>query len=407
MALISSKIRLNTLHWSDIFFMILLLELFMGGGGRLLDIGTLSVRMYFFMAATGLSLLYLIIRQHISLDILVLLAVFTLLHGMAFVVAYANNVPMERVLLDFKPLSFFYIILFFSYKIRRIEDVLWVVDLIRIAALLLAVIYLIVFVLLNLRLINFALFWHATYASEEFFFRGQMAFLYKGFVYLVIGFFFLFRGKHWQYKAFAVLLALATFLTFTRGFIVAWGVTYIIYLALFGKNKILILIFSLIIPILVLLAWQYTDSLLGDKMYSDGVRFLQVYQVLDMVTPYSVILGHGLGVGIGIRDLHMEVAYLEIFHKQGIIGLAFWGGIFLVITWKFAQAVQKGNLELALPFFLAVVFMYVESVTNPFLLSPLGMGLVLLAWVCLSVLSLKTFQETLYPLDHSRELSQA
>ncbi len=37
----------------------------------------------------------------------------------------------------------------------------------------------------------------------------------------------------------------------------------------------------------------------------------------------SFFLGHGLGTMVGARG-RIEASYLEIFHQQGLLGLAFW-----------------------------------------------------------------------------------
>jgi len=372
----------------DLFTTITLLELFIGGGGRLYDVGILSPRMYFFLFALLITFFYFIQYHSVSKDIIILVFFFSLTTLFSAYVGWTNNIDPFKIFMDLKPLSFFYIIVFLSIVIRTREDILHVVNLIKASAIFLAVTYLFVFILLNLHLINFAWLWHATAESEEFFFRGETAFMYKGFVYLAVGFFFYFRSTNLRDQFICALLLTAMLLTLTRGFILSWGVVYFLYLIFFGKNKILMIFLVFAIPVGLFSAYQFIEKLsgFGNKFWSNNIRFLQVSQVFEMITPYSIFWGHGLGVGVGVREIHMEIAYLEIFHKQGILGLLFWFGIFFILSVKFINSIGSENFDLVLPFFLSVVFIYIESFTNPFLLSPLGMVVVLLSWICFDIL---------------------
>ncbi len=374
------------------FFGVVLMELFLGGGGRLIDVGILSPRMYLFFLSMGLALLILFVYPFLSRSVLILTAAFTFLLVMSSILGLFRGLSVSEIFAsDIKPLLFFYIILFLDINIRNISGVHQVSRLIRTAAFILALLYLPIFVLLNAKVINFQWLWQITYDTEEFFFRDDVAFLYKGFVYLAIGFFFLLRSPYPGHQWMKRIIVLALFLTLTRGFIVAWALVYVVYLLLFGRKKILVFILVAAIPVMALYYWQFVNQYLSDKMESDNKRIEQIQEVFEMLTPASILWGHGYGVGTANVEMHFEIVYLEILHKQGLVGLSFWIFLFLGISFLFAKAVQQGNLEWALPYWLATLFIYVESFTNPFILSPLGMVVPLISWVCLRVLSKKDY----------------
>ena len=93
-------------------------------------------------------------------------------------------------------------------------------------------------------------------------------------------------------------------------------------------------------------------QLLGDKNWSDIIRRRQIQQVFERISIPSFLIGHGFGIGVPVRKIHMEIAYLEIFHKQGLIGLVFWLILFFVIWHHYRMAVLNQQGATALPFFM-------------------------------------------------------
>ena len=85
-----------------------------------------------------------------------------------------------------------------------------VVRLIRVSAVVLSCLYIVTFVLINLKLIPFRSFYDSVASSEEFFFRGEFAFFYKGFVYMCVGLFFFLMEKKVN-KLIVMILVLAMF----------------------------------------------------------------------------------------------------------------------------------------------------------------------------------------------------
>ena len=99
-----------------------------------------------------------------------------------------------------------------------------------------------------------------------------------------------------------------------------------------------------------------------------------------------MIVGNGLGVGVKERPVHMENSYLEIFHKQGILGMLWWGSMCLFLITRYRKA-RHTNYKYAQPLLLSACFVAFESLTNPFINNPIGIFVWLIALVGLDVLS--------------------
>jgi hypothetical protein len=358
-----------------------LMEIVLGGGGRLFDFGVISLRMYLFAITLfiGVSALTLA-RKRIDRNFAYLIVIYTSFLAYFSLVGFLNGAKTQAILSDLKPLLGFYYLLFFYFAIRSKEDVAVVSKVIKTGAILLAVVYLLIFAGINTGLIPFLRFYQRVTPTEEFFFRGHFAFFYKGFIYLGIGAFF-FAFERARTPLLIVLAALL--ITFTRGFVLSLLIAYLFYLLFIKKTAVKLILFGIAIAFMGSAVWKIVNqSERIDRDRSDGDRIIQLREVWDATTPISTITGHGFGVGIHSRPDRMEITYLEIFHKQGVIGLILWFSI-LFLCWRLFQNRKD---DLALPFILAVIFIYVQSVSNPFLMNPIGLGMISVALICLNIL---------------------
>jgi len=153
------------------------------------------------------------------------------------------------------------------------------------------------------------------------------------------------------------------------------------FLEINKQNNVLKLI---LLFVFLVVATPLYLNFIGDKSISDADRYLQIAQVLDAVNPVSFFIGHGFGIGVPIRQVHMEIAFLEIFHKQGIIGLSLWLGFISYLTFVYLKF--KTFKDLARPFIASVFFVFFQSLTNPFINNPIGMSMVLITFVVFIVL---------------------
>ncbi|MFI5451824.1 hypothetical protein ACHMWN_06660 [Pedobacter sp. UC225_61] len=361
----------------------ILYELVIGGGGHYLELGPITFRMLSFLVVMSISTVIVFYNKKIRLDVVLLIFTLTLVLFLGAIVGLTNNAKLGSVLEDIKPLTFFYMLLFFSLAIRDVKDVQNVIKIIKRGSVLMAVIYIGVLILLLLGKINYIQFYNQQNAIGEIMFRSNLLFFYKGFIYLCIGFFFflLIEGKY--NKIAMILLFLSIALTLTRGFILFTILITLYYVFFINKKKyIKYLVFTGMVAVISVL--PLVMSSFGDRKNSDSVRYIQVEQVISKIDPISFFIGHGFGIGIPIRPGGMEISFLEIFHKQGLIGVGFWISMFFYIFFMYYNIKDKAYKKLALPFLLSVVFVILQSTTNPYMNNPIGLSIILITIVVFS-----------------------
>jgi O-antigen ligase len=123
-----------------------------------------------------------------------------------------------------------------------------------------------------------------------------------------------------------------------------------------------------------------------DTSDSDETRLITASEVQERTTPASVLFGHGLGSGVPMRPVHMEMTYMEIFYKQGLLGLAVWGGTFAFIVRRYLSLKNSRFEVLATPYFISVVFVGIQSVANAFINNPIGLSMVFVSLSALEFL---------------------
>lgn len=374
----------------------MLAELCLGGGGRFTAWGPISLRMVLFSGALVMVIISILKKDKVPNETLKLILLFFLTISIGLIVGLMNGAETRLWWEDIKPLLYFLALPFFGLAIKTQADIVRTARIIKICAVALAAGFLIIIPLLHFNILPFTTLYAANLHTEELFFRGKLTFFYKGFLYLSIGIiFFRFSDTKPNYFLIAVLF-IAVILSFTRGFIVALCLTFVFY---FFYNRFLLKAFSLLAISLLIgfygrevisntSEWINTSqvsnpNLLGDRGYSDDQRFIQLGEVIDYSTFSSVLIGHGFGRGVPSRPIHMEISYLEFFHKQGLIGLTFWGIIAWTIWKTYRSAVPSG---LADAFFLSATFVFLQSATNQYVNNPIGLSMVLLSIVCLSKL---------------------
>lgn len=369
-----------------LLFIPIFYELVIGGSGHYLELGSMTARMFLYFIAILISIVYYSVKKVIKKDIVIIIGAVTFTCLFSALVGFLNHAPIGSILEDFKPLSFFYILLFFSLAIKNVEDIKKINTIIKVGSMILALVYIVVMLLLLTGKIDFLTFYARQSEIGEVMFRNETLFFYKGFLYLCVGFFFFLLSKG-KYNTVPLLILFASIvLTLTRGFILFTVLILAYYVFFISKNILLkwglflmgLFAIIMLIPILF--------ETLGDKSDSDTVRYAQIDQVISAINPISFMIGHGFGVGVPVRTVHMELSFLEIFHKQGIIGLSFWFGLFMHIFIMYYNLHIKKYKDLALPFLLSVVFIILQSMTNPYMNNPIGLTMILITIVVFSKL---------------------
>ena len=380
----TGELNNKTPFFLKLVFIFSFYELVIGGGGRFLEIGSVTFRMLFFLLAIVVSLFIYIYKNSIKKDIVILVFSFTVLLLFSCIVGVANNAPLDLLLEDIKPLSFFYMILFFSLVVNNIGDIKMVSKIIKQGSVLLSLIYLGVIILLFVGYIDFGSFYARQNEIGEIMFRGDSLFFYKGFLYLCIGFFFFLLSNDKYKNLFLILIFTSIVLTLTRGFIIFTTLISCYYVFFINKEKILKWIWGFILFGLMIVGGTMFIETVGDRSDSDTVRYIQIDQVYDNVNLISVFIGHGFGIGVPDRPIHMENSFLEIYHKQGLLGIAFWLALLGYTFFLYFKIKDIDYKKTALPFLLSVVFVFFQSLTNPFVNNPIGLSILLITIVIFS-----------------------
>ena len=378
----NTRTRLSSLESG--FLVLVLLELFLLGSGRLIQLGPLTLRMWLFGASLAYAVAVILLRGTLDREIMLLLLAFLGLSTISGLAGLLSGARPADVAEDLKPLLFFLSLLFFHVTIIDFRQVQRVGNVVRAASLLLALAYLVVLILIYLGVIPFALVYEVLSRGEEFFFRGETGLFYKGFLYLGIGFCFFLAGRGWS-KLIGAFLLVMLGLTFTRGMLLA-AIAIVAIAPLLRRREILRWpVYVSAIGLGLVIAWGHLAQGFADRSLADAVRLNDVRWVAQNVTWSSLFLGHGLGAAVGERT-RIEESYLEILHQQGLLGLVFWFAILALLARDYMRALQRGREAMALPFLLGAMFVYIESATNPFLTNPIGMSMVLIALVALKLI---------------------
>jgi hypothetical protein len=363
-----------------------LLELFLLGSGRLIQIGPLTLRMWLFGFCLGSAALFVLLGRRLHREVVVVVLAFLALTTLSAMIGLLNHAPMPQLVEDVKPLLFFLSLPFFALAIRDERQVATIARLIKLASLLLAAGYLLVLALIYAGFIPFEAVYALLSQSSEFFFRGDTGIFYKGFLYLGIGLCFFFPTRGAAAKLASLFLLVAILGTLTRGLLLSAGLVLALTILLQRRSLLRVQLFLVLFVAGSAAAWPWLLRAFGSRAESDEVRLYDARVVERSADAGSFLVGHGLGTSIGERA-RIEASYLEIFHQQGIIGLAFWLVVLLLITRDYWNATQRGAGAQALPYFLGALYVYLESATNPFLTNPIGMSMVLLSLVVLRLLA--------------------
>lgn len=418
-------------NWPHLLFWLVLSELILGGGGRLVSFGPVSVRMVLFVLVQ-LTVLFKVATgawDWKSPYWHFIIIFFGVTASSAFI-GWQNDAALSAILTDIKPLLYWLNLAFFGYVIRDLSllpAIRWIV---KWGTFLLAVVYLLLLLFWQTNTIDGLQLYQLLSQTEEFSFRGSLGFMYKGFVFLPVGMFFWFQVPGYRKYVVIFFLYLAILLTYTRGF---WALTFAIQLLYtIGYNRMNILSW---LGLLFMVVSMYSTGVYvasTDEAYFAGQevgeraqnqekmqqplsqiekeisstfkqgfehreasmvdRFIQIREVVDATTFESALVGHGLGVGTANRPIHMEISYLEIFHKQGLLGLSLWLWLFWAILIRYYKAIHQKIKSIdyrddSFVFFMGSVFMFGISFLNPFINSPMGLG-----WLALSLVMLDQLQ---------------
>lgn len=230
-----------------------------------------------------------------------------------------------------------------------------------------------------------------------------MTFLFKAIVYVAAGvFFFLFETNIYKRIAYIALMLITIAFTLTRG---VWlSVFLVLSLYYFWKYKDKNVIKSIMVSLFLVFCGVggvlLISEILPTAQISNALRLKDFHRFSELFSISSALLGNGLGAEILGRN-QIEINYINIYYKLGILGLVFWfSPLFYIYTQT--RRLNTHTLQLAIPFILSTLFVYFVSLPHQFLTNSIGMTIVLVTMVVTRVLSHSDINQKSLSIDYNR-----
>lgn len=324
--------------------------------------------------------------------------------------------PRAAFVGELKPLAYFPMLLFFVSAIRSRREVKMVVTILMVAGAVLAMIYLLALASVHSGLVPYSTLYGHLRVSDEIIFRVNpfVGFLYKGMYYACVAALLLLLDPFRMTKVMGTIVVVAVALTLTRSLSVALGACIIAAMPwgrwpqrmqLAGQVLLLTVVTSVGLGMeSELLLTPPPSSPIGRQVQeqrdkdppatgptievsrpTDSIRRSDIGLVRENMTLTTLAIGHGLAAKIGQRT-KIELTYLEILYKQGVVGLAFWFALFVYICWLYLR-LPEVNKTLGRALLLCALFFFISTATNTVLTGSIGLGTVFIALACLLVLA--------------------
>ncbi|PLS36919.1 hypothetical protein CYV26_01395 [Carnobacterium maltaromaticum] len=432
-------------RFEKLLISVFFIELAIGGGGRLLEFGPLSIRQLLFVLLL-VTFFYRIIRTKnifnsevntfFSKDTTTI-AMYLLLIWIVVSTAIGvlNHHPVSVIAMDMFRVSFLGLYFPLAYYIsnERYKKE-WIIEIIKWGALFGALLTIGIditgkFILTN----NFGDFyvWINNLFQDDLFFRPSRGVFYKSHLFIMFGLIISFHqilNKKWSFinVANVLLCTISIIWSETRGLLIAFlGATFFIacidsYIfvrpikGLYSKLKksfsrpnvqkiIACMAVLIIVPIFYTQmtqarfpaddATQLNHNLStkrkkeiskeNDVSVATRVYLLDESKKILTASPKNLIFGTGYGTKIGNRLTGIEMSFLDIWVEQGIIGVILWISVCMLIFLNFNKA-YKINLYIDndnIGIMACAIALLLLTNINPFINNPIGIGFVLFALV--------------------------
>jgi hypothetical protein len=374
----------------NFLFLVTVLEIFLGGGGRLVAFGPVTLRMILLAVCLILTVIDEMLRRHRSdgqwLGICLLLA-YLLVHLPALLIGGYRGAEPAQMFTELQQSLYWVAAPFFAIELQSRQMVQRVGRLVQFSGLFLAIAYLVVLEGAASGTIDAHALFAALSDASEVSARAGGLFYYKGFVYLGAGTVFLLaqRGRYSMPLALFVFSALV--LTLTRGFMLSTAVTVLIlllYQRRMGAFTVGVLVMLSTALIMYAFLPAIDTSVTGNWDISNNQRLDDMSFISSHLTASSLFFGEGFGSLINERS-NIENTFLWALWKLGIAGVIFWTMPLILCWYYFARIPNRATNGLACGFFFGTVYIYIETITNPYLNNPIG-----LVFVMLAIFSLRT-----------------
>ena len=169
------------IQFKTFIFRILIIELIIGGGGRLFDFDGITLRMIIFSVAIFVS--FFDIYQGKTNEITLGLVLLNLsLLAFFFINGLQNRADISLIIEDIKPLSYFLILPFLYSRIRNKNDLNFIINSLKWGGLFMSIIFVGLAVALSFDKLDSNYVYFYLNSTQDFFFKGDISFYYKGFV---------------------------------------------------------------------------------------------------------------------------------------------------------------------------------------------------------------------------------
>lgn len=427
-------------RFEKVLLTIFFVELFVGGGGRLIDFGVLSIRQVLFLLLI-FTLIFRIIKYKAFLDKRintffrfnpVTIGIYGLLiwFVVSAAIGFFNGHPVSIIVMDFFRVSFFVVYFPLAYYIsdERFSKQR-IISILKYSALAVAIFTIVVSLLgKTIFSANFGPFYNFMnwLMNDDLFFRPSNSVFYKSHLFVLIALIIALNGvlnkKFTKLDiALIVLGTISVLWSETRGFLVALLASLLMIILLdakvvtdaykkyseklktlveskwFLKKASTLLVIMILIPFLykymtlerfeqeVVVEDSYTqdendsdsgDTEINDTSVNSRLEFMVDSKRILLESPINFIFGTGYGTEIAERLDGIEMSFLDILVEQGLIGLAIWLYLCLLVFYNYYKGYKKGRKPGTLEISLMAAFIGLILVTNinPFINNPIGIS---------------------------------
>jgi hypothetical protein len=378
----------------NFLFLVSILEVFLGGGGRLVAFGPVTLRMILLALCLIVTVIDEMLRRHRSdgqfLGICLLLAYLTV-HLPALLIGGYRGAEPAQMFTEMQQSLYWVAAPFFAIELQSRAMVQRVGRLVQFSGLFLAIAYIVVLEGALSGTINAQALFAALSDTSEVSARPGGLFFYKGFVYLGVGTVFLLAQRGRFSMPLAIFVFGAIVLTLTRGFMLSTALAVLLlllYQRRWGAFSVGVLVMLTTAVVVYALLPAIDTSVSSNWDISNNQRLDDMSFISSQMTAPALFFGQGFGALINGRVL-IENTFLWALWKLGIAGVLFWTMPLVLCFYYFARIPNRASNGLACGFFFGALYIYIETMTNPYLNNPIG-----LVFVMLSIFSLRTLAKT-------------
>ena len=378
----------------DKVFIFTLFEIIIGGGGRVFDLGPVTIRMINFLICVAIAV-YLQVGSNLdrkaNLTALGIMIAFVASIAPGASIDFYNGYSFLQVSEYIIPMFFWFLAPTAAFFIRDIRSVRRVSMIIMTGSFFTAIVCVTIFAFLFFGLLSPVIFYSFTANSNELFFRSDIQFFYKGIFFVAVGAIFAvtLKPKFWTYLTAVAVLAVV--LSLTRGFIIFLPICLVAAVLAIRPASSSYLFVLFLVAVSSFFLNDFLDLVWYDASRSESllVRELDFQLVLETTNVSSFAFGHGSAAFIGSR-VSIENSYLDIFYHFGIVGLLFYllplalAGIYFLRARQFV-AIK----DLSSAYFFSMIFLYLVTATNPFITNSIGITCCIICLFSLRQLSVE------------------